>query len=116
MILIIRWFINTLGVLIAAYLIPNIVVANWWTAMWLVLLLGLINAVIKPILIVLTLPINILTLGLFTWVINAGMVLLASSLLKGFDVGGFWPALGFSLVMSLFSYLTANMTRKADSF
>lgn len=114
--LIIRWLINTLAVLIAAYLIPNISVANWWVAMWLVLFLGLINAVIKPILIVLTLPINILTLGLFTWVINAGLVLFASSLIRGFDVGGFWPALGFSLVMSLFSYLTANMTRKVDSF
>jgi len=113
--LIIRWFINTLAVLIAAYLIPNITVENWWTAAWLVVFLGLINAIIKPILIILTLPINILTLGLFTWVINACLVLFASSLIKGFDVGGFWPALGFSLVMSFFSYLTAKMTRKVDS-
>ncbi len=113
--LIIRWFVNTVAVLIAAYLIPNISVANWWVAMWLVVLLGLINAIIKPILIILTLPINILTLGLFTWVINAGLVMFASSLIKGFDVGGFWSALGFSIILSLFSYLTAQMTRRRDA-
>lgn len=113
--LIIRWFINTVAVLMAAYLIPNITVDNWWTAAWLVVFLGLINAIIKPVLIILTLPINILTLGLFTWVINAGLVMFAASLIKGFSVGGFWPALGFSLVLSLFSYLTAGMTKKMDS-
>jgi putative membrane protein len=113
--LLIRWFISTVAVLIAAYLIPNISVSNWWTAAWLVLFLALINAVIKPILIILTLPINILTLGLFTWVINAGLVLFAGSLIKGFEVGGFWSALGFSLLMSMFTYISSRMTRDGDS-
>ena len=103
--IILKWIITTIAILISAYFISGIVVAGAWTALWLALFLGVINVILKPILIVLTLPINILTLGLFTFVINAGLILLAGSVIKGFAVAGFWPALFFSVVLSVISYL-----------
>ena len=93
-----------------AYLIPGVVVQSFWTALWLSVIFGLINVSLKPLLIILTLPINILTLGLFTLVINAGMVLLVSSLIKGFFVPGFWTALLFSVVLSIFNYALNQLT------
>ncbi len=78
--------------------------AGFWAALWLALLLGILNVLLKPLLILITLPINILTLGLFTFVINALLVLLASSVIKGFAVSGFWTAMLFSIVLSLISY------------
>jgi putative membrane protein len=75
------------------------------TALWLALFLGIINMALRPILILITLPINILTLGLFTFVINALLVLLSSSVIKGFEVNGFWTAMLFSIVLSIISYL-----------
>ncbi|MFZ4648952.1 MAG: phage holin family protein, partial [Patescibacteria group bacterium] len=72
---------------------------SFFAALVAVLLLGVVNAIIRPILILLTLPINILTLGLFTLVINSLMVLLVSSVVKGFNVHGFLPALSLSLLL-----------------
>lgn len=103
--ILIKWLIAALAVMITSYVLPGVVVAGFWAALWVALFLGLLNAVLKPILVVLTLPVNILTLGLFTFVINALLVLLASSVLDGFSVSGFWVALLFSLILSLFSYL-----------
>lgn len=103
--ILIRWLIMALAIIFSAYLIPGVSVAGFWTALWLALLLGVLNVVLKPMLIFITLPINILTLGLFTFVINALMILLASSLIKGFMVDGFWAAMLFSIVLSLISYL-----------
>jgi putative membrane protein len=99
--LLVKWIINALAILLAAYVIPGITVDGFLTALIVSVVLGIINAVIKPILIILTLPINILTLGLFTFVINALLVLFADSLLSGFAVAGFWIALLFSLVVSV---------------
>lgn len=103
--LLFKWLISVAAILISAYLLPGIIVAGSWAALWLALFLGVINVILKPILIILTLPINILTLGLFTFVINAGLILLASSVIKGFEVYGFWQAMLFSIVLSLTSYL-----------
>jgi putative membrane protein len=94
-----------IAILISAYLVPGVFVAGFWTALWLALFLGVINVILKPILILITLPINILTLGLFTFVINAVLVLLSSSVIKGFAVSGFWVAMLFSIVLSIISYL-----------
>lgn len=99
MIIILKWFISAAAVLISGYLIPGVKVAGLWSALILVLILGFLNATIKPLLIILTLPINILTLGLFTFVINALVILLASTIVKGFEVGGFLNALLFSLLL-----------------
>lgn len=102
--IILKWLIMAASILIAAYVIPGISVAGVWTAIILALALGVINITIKPILVLITLPINILTLGLFTLVINALLVLLASTIVKGFAVSGFLAALLFSIVVSFVSY------------
>ncbi|HLD20138.1 MAG TPA: phage holin family protein [Patescibacteria group bacterium] len=99
----INLFLNTVAVMVGAYLLPGVDVAGFWTALVAAVVIGIINAVLKPILIILTLPINILTLGLLTFVINAMLILLASVLVSGFDVANFWSALLFSLLLSLFS-------------
>jgi putative membrane protein len=95
------WIVYSLAILVAAYLLPGVHVAGFLTALVVAVVLGIVNAVIKPILVILTLPINILTLGLFTLVINAALVLLTSKLVTGFKVDGFWWALAFSLVLWL---------------
>jgi putative membrane protein len=109
--LIIKWLLSALAVIITAYIVPGILIANFWTALWVALFLGIINAVIKPILILFTLPINILTLGFFTFVINALMVLLTSSIVKGFGVDGFLSALFFSIILSLVSYVLNSIKK-----
>lgn len=103
--LLLKWLISTSAILITAYLIPGISVASFWTALWLALFLGIINTVIRPVLVFLTLPINILTLGLFVFVINGALVLLAASVIKGFFVDGFLVAMLFSIVLSILSYI-----------
>ncbi|MEK7165365.1 MAG: phage holin family protein [Patescibacteria group bacterium] len=93
--------VSGIAVFISAYILPGITVDTFWTAIVVSVLLGIANAVLKPILILLTLPITILTLGLFTFVINAILVIFVSSIVPGFAVAGFWWALMFSLVLSL---------------
>lgn len=100
-----RWLLLTLAVLLSSFLVPGVYVAGFWSALWVALLMGVINISIKPLLIIITLPINILTLGLFTFVINALMVLLIANVIKGFEVNGFWTAMLFSFVLSLLSYV-----------
>jgi len=101
--LIVHWFLSTLAVVITAYLLPSdaIYLKSFFVALVVAVVLGFLNIIIKPILIVLTLPIEILTLGLFTFVINAGLVLLTSRIVDGFHVASFWWALAFSLVLFL---------------
>lgn len=111
MYLIFRWLIATSAILISAYIIPGITISSFWTALWLALFLGIVNIVLKPILILLTLPINILTLGLFTFVINALLILLSSSVIKGFEVSGFWVAMLFSIVLSIISYILNRLLK-----
>ena len=99
-----RLLINAVALLGVAYLIPGFLVESFYTAMVVALVLGLINIFFKPILIILTLPINILTLGLFTFVINAALIWFVASFVEGFAVDGFGPALIGALVYSVFSY------------
>jgi putative membrane protein len=103
--ILINWFITTIAILIAAYFLPGVIVRSFGAALVTALVLGLINAFIRPILIFLTLPLTILTLGLFTFVLNALLVLLTSAVVPGFDVKNFWWALLFSLVFSFVSFL-----------
>lgn len=109
--ILIKWAIMALSIIIAANLLPAVTVSSAWTAIWLAVFLAIINVVLKPILILLTLPINILTLGLFTFVINAALILLASTVIKGFEVDGFWAALLFSILLSVFSYILNTLFR-----
>ncbi|CAO0823563.1 putative membrane protein [Desulfarculales bacterium] len=105
--LIFRWVLNAGGLLLISYLFDGIRVAGMGWAFVAALFLGIFNALIRPVVLVLTLPINLLTLGLFTLVVNGLMLWLTGSLLKGFVVEGFWSSVGGALVLSLIS-LAAN--------
>ncbi len=108
--LLIKWLIFSFAIYAAAYLLqPGIMVADFTTALVAAVVLGLINVVIAPILLILTLPINILTLGLFTFVLNALLVMLAGNLIPGFTVGGFWYALLFSLIVSVINSVLSTL-------
>lgn len=99
--LLILWLVNSLAILIGAYVLPWVTVESFGTALLVALVLGIINVILKPILLLITLPINILTLGLFTFVVNALLLLLTDNLIDGFSVGGFWSALLLSLIIGL---------------
>ena len=112
MTLLLVWILNAVTLLIVAYILPGIVVSSFWSAMLAAVVLGLINMLVKPLLILLTLPITIVTLGLFLLVINALMFWLAGSILKGFQVNGFWWAVGGALFYSVISgFLTSLINR-----
>ena len=102
-----RWFINALAIFVAAYLLQSqggVQIANFTAALAAALVLGIVNATIKPVLYLLTFPITVLTLGLFTFVINAFMILISSKFVPGFFVQNFWWALVFSLLLTIINY------------
>ncbi len=99
---IIHWLISALAIGIAAYLIPGIDV-TLVGALVLAVVLGLINVFLKPIINLLTLPLNVVTLGLFSLVVNALLIMLAGMIVPGFVVAGFWPAFFFGIVVALVS-------------
>lgn len=100
---IIRLLINALAVIIAAYFIPGVAVASVRTAVIVAIVLAVLNWTVKPLLLLLTLPITILTLGLFTLVINTVIILIASNLVTGFSVDSFWTAFIYSIVLAIVS-------------
>ena len=97
--ILIHWLLSALAIMVAAYLLPGVHLAGFFPALVAAVVIGLVNTFIKPVLIILTLPINILTLGLFTLVINALLIMLASALVPGFTVDGFGWAILFSIVL-----------------
>ena len=103
--LIVRWLILTIAILSAAYFIQGIYVSSFAAAFFAAAVLGVLNALFKPVLILLTLPINILTLGLFTFIINAALLKLTAALIPGFHLQGFWPAVLGALVISIVNWL-----------
>ena len=110
---IINWLVITLAVFIGAKLLPGVEVDGFFTAFLVAVVWGAINIFLKPILVILTLPINIFTLGLFTLVINAGLVLLTEKIVgDGFTVDGFWWAVAFSLVVSITQTVLHQLGRK----
>lgn len=111
MYLLLRWLINAATLLGIAYYIPGIHVRGFYAALMAALILGLVNAVIKPIVVFLTLPVNVLTLGLFTFVTNAFLFWFVATVVKGFDVTGFWPAFWGALIMSVVSRLVGSLSR-----
>jgi putative membrane protein len=106
--ILIRWLILTAAILAASYLVDGIVVTGFWAAFFAAAILGLLNVFFKPLLIILTLPVNILTLGLFTLVINAALLKIASALIPGFDVHGFWPAVFGAVIISVVNWLLGS--------
>lgn len=109
--LIIRFLLNGLAIVLTAYLLPNVGIDGYGTALLVALILSITNAIVKPILIFLTIPITILTLGLFLLVINAAIILFVDYLVAGFYVDGFWWALLFSLILSLFNSLFDDLAK-----
>jgi len=105
MLLIYRLLFNTLGLLVIAEFINGIQLDGFYAALIAALVLGILNTIVRPILFILTLPITIVTLGLFTFVLNAALFLFAASFIQGFAVENFWYALLGSLLMSLVSML-----------
>lgn len=109
---IIHWIVSALAIIIAAYLIPGVQVTIIG-ALVLAVVLGIINVFFKPIIGLLTLPINIVTLGLFSLVVNALLIMLAALIVPGFHVNGFWAAFFFAIVLALVSALFGVLGKKA---
>ncbi len=107
--ILLNWLASALVIIIAAYLLPGVHVASFWTALVVALVLGILNVLLKPLLILLTLPITLITFGLFTLVINALLVLLASNLVPGFTVDGFWWAVLFSILISFINVIASRI-------
>jgi len=102
-----RLCVVALGLWLASELVPGIEVHGLWTLLGAALLLGIVNAVVRPLLVILTLPITLLTLGLFLLVINAAMLGLVAWMFDGFAIAGFWPAVFGSIVVSLTGWLAS---------
>ncbi|SEJ40171.1 putative membrane protein [Achromobacter sp. NFACC18-2] len=107
--LILVWILNAVALLAVAYLLPGITVASFGSALIAALVLGLVNMLVKPVLVLLTLPITIVTLGLFLIVINALLFWFVGSVLKGFQVNGFWWAVGGAVLYSIISGLLTKL-------
>ncbi len=107
--LLLVWILNAVALLVVAYLLPGITVASFGSALIAALVLGLLNTLVKPVLVLLTLPITVVTLGLFLLVLNALVFWFAGSILKGFQVAGFWWALAGALIYSLISGLLSRL-------
>lgn len=107
--ILIGWAINAASLLLLAWLIPAVQVTGFGTALVVALVLGLLNAVIRPVLIVLTLPVNLLTLGLFTFVINGFLFWFAARILEGFSVRSFGWAILAAIVYSLISWAVSSL-------
>ena len=105
------WLLNALALLAVAYLLPSIHIASLTSALIAALVLGLVNTLIRPLLVILTLPVTLLTLGLFLLVINGLLFWMVGSMLDGFSVGGFWPGVFGALLYSLISWVLGGLLR-----
>jgi len=113
--LLLVWLINTVALIAVAYLLPGVSIASFGAALVAALVLGLVNAVIRPILVLLTLPATILTLGLFIFVINGLLFWFVGSFIQGFTVAGFWWGVLGAIVYSLVSWLLSALVMPAAS-
>jgi putative membrane protein len=103
--LLLHWLISALALLALPYLLSSIQVSSFYVALIVAVILGLLNAIVRPILILLTLPVTLLTLGLFIFVINALLFQFVASFVQGFQVDGFWSAMGGSIIYSLITFI-----------
>jgi putative membrane protein len=101
----VTWMVSSIVLYLTAVLVPGITIKSFGSAMWASIVVGLLNMLLRPILIFLTLPINFLTLGLFTFVVNAIVLRMAAGLLKGFDIEGWLPAILGAVVLALLQAL-----------
>lgn len=108
----VKWLVTAIAILITGKLIPGVEITGPWAALWVAVFLGLLNVIFRPVLLILTLPINVVTFGLFTFVINALLVLLTSTIIQGFQVEGLLSAIFFSIVLSAVTYLLNQAIEK----
>src|SRR5687767_6460881 len=107
--LLLVWLVNAIALVAVAYLMPSIAVSSFGAALAAALVLGLVNAVVRPVLVLLTLPVTVLTLGLFIFVLNGLLFWMVASWLEGFHVGGFWSAVLGAILFSLVSWLLSAL-------
>ena len=110
--LLLRWALNAATLLLLAIYLPGIGVSGWYAAFVAAFVLGLVNAIIRPILLLLTLPVNLLSLGLFTFVINALLFWFVSTVVDGFEVDGFKSAFLVALIMTIASWFIGKIFKK----
>jgi putative membrane protein len=110
--LLVVWLLNALALLAVAYLMPSVQIQSFGTALVAALVLGLANAVVRPILVLLTLPVTVLTLGLFLLVINGAVFLGVTRLVSGFEVAGWWAAILAAILYSIVSWFLSALILK----
>lgn len=104
--------LSALAVLFIGEFLPGVEVDSYATAIWVAFIVGILFTILKPLLVILTLPVTVLTLGLFLFVINAALILMANSWIDGFSVNGFWTALLFSILLSFFESILHSVLDK----
>lgn len=109
-----RWFVTAVAVLVASKLVNGIVYVDYGSLAVAALLLGVINALVRPVLLFVTLPVNVLTLGLFTLVINGALFLMVGRVVRGFYVADFWAGFWGAIVVSVVSFLVGGVIQRND--
>jgi len=112
--LLLNWLLSAISLLIVSHLIPGFYVRDFTAALIAALVIGLVNATLGLVLKIITLPLTVLTLGIFWWVVNALMLLFASRFVPGFAVHGFWPAFWGAVVLSLLNMVFKSLARDAE--
>lgn len=110
--LLLVWLINTVALIAVAYLMPSITVSSFEAALIAALVLGLVNAVVRPVLVLLTLPVTVLTLGLFIFVLNGLLFWAVAEWIEGFEVAGFWSGVLGAIVFSIVSWLLSALVQR----
>lgn len=111
---IIKIILSSFSVMVASWLLQGVVIRDYLSAILVAFVLALLNMVLKPLLVILTIPVTIFTFGLFLLVINAVIALIAGHLVEGFYIAGFWWAMGFSIIVSVLNYLI-NLNDRAGN-
>lgn len=111
----IRLLLSTVAIVVTAWLLPGVYIEDYFAAFILAVILALLNMTVKPVLIILTIPFTLFTLGLFLLVINALVILLAEAITPGFEVDNFWWALLFSLILSIFNSLFEDLQKRESN-
>lgn len=110
--MLLRLILNTFAVIITTYLLPGVELKGFFTAVMVAIVIGFLNLFVKPLLVILTIPVTVFTFGFFLLVINALIILMADAIVPGFMVNGFWWALGFSVILTLVNSLLGQQKRE----
>ena len=105
-----KLLITSLAIIITAYFLPGVRIADFWTAITVAVAMGIVNTIIKPIVLFFTLPLNILTLGLFTFVVNGALIMLITFFIPGFQIEGFFTAVIFSILVMIINWILIKLT------